>query len=183
LRGIVGLLGCSTKSNDPFSGTDGTPPNERRRHTSADPIQSVSSLDTSQTLPTKIKTAQLALGEIPKEQRGSRFDTSCLKRNTRPAYASTVRFVRAEQLSASFPRHADLSPGRDELVFRRIILVIRVGLDCVPGDDLVLKCHVTSEVVAVVAGGQQMNGGPAYRPGGELVGRIVEVSSGPGSAT
>jgi hypothetical protein len=45
-----------------------------------------------------------------KEQEGSRFGASRLKRTTSPAYALTVRFVKTEHVSASFLRHADLSP-------------------------------------------------------------------------
>jgi predicted RNA-binding Zn-ribbon protein involved in translation (DUF1610 family) len=44
---------------------DGISPNERCVQTSADPRQSVSSLDAWQTLQMKVKTGVSALGEIP----------------------------------------------------------------------------------------------------------------------
>ena len=44
------------------------------------------------------------------EQKGSRFDASSLKENTPPAYDHNVGSVKTEHVSASFLRHADLSP-------------------------------------------------------------------------
>ncbi len=48
--------------------------------------------------------------EGEKEQKGSRFSASRLKRNIPPAYALTVRLVKTEHVRASFLRHANLSP-------------------------------------------------------------------------